>query len=170
MTLREVFDIEQIREGKPHFGRFDLEALNTDWQVMLSLFDTHPAEKITKNSEKFRVNMRALHQRESCPGFAQLILRQMNELFPRNVNSLIAFMGFGLSSESYPPHRDPMDVFLVQVIGDIDIEVEGLGKQTMKPTDTVWLPRGTEHHIQTEGSRVTFSFGVENDPNPIEYI
>ena len=37
----------------------------------------------------------------------------------------IAFTGFGQESDSYPWHKDSMDVFLVQVIGTIGLKVEG---------------------------------------------
>ena len=67
-----------------------------------------------------------------------------------------------------------MDVFLVQVLGEIKIRVENTDHEdeprAFLPGDCVWIPRGTHHQIITENSRVTFSFGVEQHPDPSTYV
>ena len=65
-----------------------------------------------------------------------------------------------------------MDVFLVQVIGEIPIRI---GKKSqddgnddfkiMQPGDAVWIPRGTYHKLSPKMSRLTMSFGFESDPD-----
>ena len=65
-----------------------------------------------------------------------------------------------------------MDVFLVQVISTVGLKVEGINNN--EPFDFklgmyVYLPRGTHHQVFPKISRVSFSFGVEGDPDPSMY-
>ena len=66
-----------------------------------------------------------------------------------------------------------MDVFFCQVIANIKIRVEGVNNDEpfdFGPGDYVWLPRGTHHQIIPSDSRVSFSFGVEGEPDPCTYF
>jgi ribosomal protein L16 Arg81 hydroxylase len=49
-------------------------------------------------------------------------------------------------------------------------KIEMLFKKTFTRGDAIWLPRGTYHFIEPHGSRIGLSFGVESDPNPMDYI
>ena len=99
----------------------------------------------------------------------------MQEVFTLHANKItnIAFSGFGRASGSYPWHKDSMDVFLVQVINfTVGLKVEGINNNEpfdFKPGMYVYLPRGTHHQVFPKISRVSFSFGVEGDPDPSMY-
>jgi mannose-6-phosphate isomerase-like protein (cupin superfamily) len=65
-----------------------------------------------------------------------------------------------------------MDVFLVQVISTVGLKVEHINDEEpfdFEPGMFVYLPRGTHHQVFPRVSRVSFSFGVEGDPDPSKY-
>ena len=172
---------EEIRNKKHWWSKIPFR---WDWNEMLHLVDTHPEELYDWNREKQRLGLNSFFRRPSAPEFAKDLVAEMEKFFvepapkkdeytkgkPQITN--IAFVGFGQFSGSYPRHKDSMDVFLVQVIGDCKITI---GKEeeprnsdettVMKPGDCVFIPRGTWHHLQPSVSRVTFSFGFESDPD-----
>jgi len=121
-----------------------------------------------------RFFLKSAEKRQSSPLFSKQIVKMMEEIFRKNPITNIMFFGFGKTCESYPWHNDKMDVFLVQVLGDISIRVENTEyADTPKKFDVgdcVYIPRGTNHQIITGKSRVTFSFGVEKEPDPSTYI
>ena len=62
--------------------------------------------------------------------------------------------------------------FLVQVISTVGLKVEGVNNEEpfdLKPGMYVYLPRGTHHQVFPRESRVSFSFGVEGNPDPSMY-
>ena len=124
-------------------------------------------EKITKKTKAVII----LHYGGYPCKFDELkeIVKDMRGFFTENRITNIAFCGFGANSQSYPTHADAMDVLLLQVVGDCDITVDNEDR-TMRPGDIVYIPRGTNHHIQPTMSRVTYSFGVEGDADPSDYI
>jgi mannose-6-phosphate isomerase-like protein (cupin superfamily) len=70
-----------------------------------------------------------------------------------------------------------MDVFLLQVVNECKITIGEFEEPSnsdyvsvMKPGNFVWIPRGTWHQLEPTVSRVTFSFGVEGDFNPADYV
>lgn len=136
--------------------------------------DTHPEDLLDYHHDKMRFFLKNAHHRGSSPVFAKSVASSMSEIFHKNRITNIAFMGFGKDCKSYPWHADKMDVFLVQVLGDIEIRVENTEwEETPKKFnvgDCVYIPRGTHHQIITGKSRVTFSFGVEQEPDPSTYI
>ena len=104
----------------------------------------------------------------------QNIYEEMQEVFSLHENKItnIAFSGFGRASGSYPWHKDSMDVFLVQVISTVGLKVEHINNEEpfdFEPGMFVYLPRGTHHQVFPRVSRVSFSFGVEGDPDPSKY-
>jgi mannose-6-phosphate isomerase-like protein (cupin superfamily) len=166
---------EYIAEKKPFYGKLPIDVADWyDWNKHMNLLDTHPKELVDTNSKKFRIGLNSFHTRPSAPQFARDIEQEMQDVFALHGNKItnIAFTGFGPESDSYPRHKDSMDVFLVQVIGEIKICVEGLHDEPVpfKPGDYYWIPRGTYHQIFPIVSRVSFSFGVEGDPDPSIYF
>jgi hypothetical protein len=169
-------DIEDhIAEKKPFLGKLPEGSYDYDWNEYMRMLDTHPKEALDKNSKKFRIGLNSFHGRPSAPMFAKMIEAEMQDTFALHGNSItnISFSGFGTNSDSYPWHKDQMDVFLVQVISTVKLRVEGINNNEefdFKPGDYVWLPRGTHHQVIPQISRVTFSFGVEGDPDPSIYF
>ena len=174
--------IDEIRAKKHWWG--PKQKIEWDWNTAMRLIDTHPEDLYDWNREKNRLGMNRFHDRPSSPRIAKDIVREMHDFFvdqapkkfegeyesgaPQVTN--IAFCGFGQDSGSYPRHKDRMDVFLLQMIGECKItigytEEPSDADQTviMQPGDCVYLPRGTWHQLRPTVSRVTFSFGFESD-------
>lgn len=165
---------ELIANREVFFGNLGFD-LNFDWNDYMRMLDSHPEELYDRNSDKFRIGLNSFHSRPSAPQFAKQIESEMQEVFALHGNKItnIAFSGFGIDSGSYPWHKDSMDVFLVQIINDIELRVEGVNDDQafwFRPGDYVWIPRGTHHQIIPHKSRVTFSFGVEGHPDPSIYF
>ena len=162
---------EHVRNKVPHWGTVPV---NWSWASALHFLDTHPANKIDHHTEKMRFFCHSAHKRGKSPTFAKNIVQGMESMFWKNTITNIAFYGFGATTDSYPWHKDRMDVFLVQVLGDIQIRVENTeweeNPRTFMPGDCVFIPRGTHHQIIAGKSRVTFSFGVEYQPDPSTYV
>jgi len=173
--------IEEIRAKKHWWGRIE-DIVGYDWNTMMHLIDTHPTTHYDWNREKNRLGCNSFHRRPSAPSIAKEIQQEMTEFFvdpapkkdkytkgaPQITN--IAFVGFGQDSGSYPRHKDSMDVFLLQAIGDCKITVGYTEEprnadetRIMRVGDCVYLPRGTYHQLKPSVSRVTFSFGFESD-------
>lgn len=165
---------DHIAEKKPFRGKLPIE-MTYDWNEYMSMLDTHPKESCDTNTSKMRIGLNAFHARPSAPEFAKKIEAEMQDTFALHGNKItnIAFSGFGYASDSYPWHKDSMDVFLVQVISTLKLKVEGINNNEFfdfRPGDYVWIPRGTHHQVVPQISRVTFSFGVEGDPDPSIYF
>ena len=168
---------EEISNKQFFFGRLPEGKFDYDWNQHMDMLNTHPEERLDTNSKKMRIGLNSFHSRPSAPLFAKHIVEEMEDTFAlhgdkRSITN-IAFTGFGQESDSYPWHKDSMDVFLVQVISTIGLKVEGFNNNEefdFHPGDYVWIPRGTHHQIFPRISRVTFSFGVEGDPDPSIYF
>ena len=167
-----------IAERKPFQGKlpFNMEEIY-DWNRHMIMLDSHPKHLLDTNSSKFRIGLNNFHGRPSAPMFAKQIEAEMQYTFALHADNReitnIAFTGFGPSSDSYPWHKDKMDVFLVQVLSTVKLKVEGVNNEEFfdfKPGDYIWIPRGTHHQVVPEISRATFSFGVEGDPDPSMYF
>lgn len=168
--LSHLSDIRAKQTWKTHF---DIEF---SWDRMMHLLDTHPTKHLKWKEDKQKVEIEKVHRRPSAPIIAKDTVSALHDIFipnaplPKQYNSQItniAFVGFGVGSGSYPNHKDTMDVFLIQMLGEIDITISETDTHTMKQGDAVWIPRGTYHQIHTKGSRVTFSFGVETGRAPV---
>lgn len=165
-----------IASKTPFIGKLPINVLEEyNWEKHLHLLDTHPEKLLDPNTKKFRMGMNNFHDRPSAPKFAKYIVEEMQDFFTMHHNKItnIAFTGFGPNSDSYPWHADSMDVFFVQVLGDVEVTIEGLndGKpQWFRPGDYGFFPRGCHHRIQPHKSRVSFSFGVEGGVDPATYM
>lgn len=156
---------------KPFWGKLSNTVVELpDWSTIISLLDSHPEELYHRVNEKFRISLNSFHQRGSSPKFAKNILAEMQKTFYKNKITNIAFIGVGRNTESYPLHKDNMDVFLFQVLGNMKLKVGENQPVNFIPGDYVYIPRGTQHQILPEASRVTFSFGVEGDSDPSKYL
>jgi len=164
-----IFDRKRknIAEKKHFWGSMLLNDFS--WKELIYLLDTHPENLYDRNHDKFRISLNSFHQRPSAPKFAKQIVAEMETIFYKNNITNIAFIGVGRNTQSYPLHRDGMDVFLLQVLGEVDITVAS-DKTCLTPGRYVYIPRGTEHHISPKQSRCTFSFGVEGNPDPSLYV
>jgi mannose-6-phosphate isomerase-like protein (cupin superfamily) len=174
--------IEEIRAKKHWWG--PKQKIDWTWGECMPVIDTHPLNHYDWNREKNRLGMNSFHQRPSAPQIAKDVFKEMHEFFvppaPKKFDyskgpphiSNIAFCGFGQNSGSYPRHKDSMDVFLLQMLGECKITI-GYNAEprnadetvVMKPGDCVFIPRGTWHKLEPTVSRVTFSFGFESDPD-----
>lgn len=169
-----------IRDKKHWWTNVDVG--DYDWDAHMRLVDTHPEELHDWNRDKQRFAMNSFHKRPSAPLFCKQVHDDLHNFFiptapkkdkydkgePHITN--IAFTGFGKSHDSYPRHKDSMDVFLVQVLGEIPIRIGRSDKDSddddfkiMKPGDAVWIPRGTYHQLSPKMSRLTCSFAFESD-------
>lgn len=181
--MSDFFDIfedkeENIRTKTPFLGRLPLNMEETyGWNEFMKMMDSHPEDLYDRNSDKMRIGLNNFHTRGSAPEFAKKIYSEITDVFSlhgdmRKITN-IAFSGFGRASGSYPWHKDVMDVFLVQVISTVGIKVEGINNNEQfdfEPGMFVYLPRGTHHQVFPRESRVSFSFGIEGDPDPSTYF
>mgnify|MGYP003137539416 CR=1 FL=1 len=141
----------------------DSELVNQDWGSIINLIDSHPDNLIKREPKKNRIELRYLHRRGSVKTIVKTIIALLESISKSGQRiTNIAFMGFG-KHESYPLHRDTMDVLLLQAKGRIQLEVKEINK-VMEPGDIVYIPRGTVHKITPLQSRVTYSFGIEGEP------
>ena len=177
MNMVDIFEdnVENIAEKIPYHGKIPQELLDGySWDIHMDMLDTHPEELLDTNTSKMRIGLNSFHTRPSAPQFAKDIESAMQEVFALHGNKItnIAFTGFGPNSDSYPRHKDTMDVFLVQVLGKIQICVDGLHDEPVDfmPGDYYWIPRGNYHQVFPKVTRATFSFGVEGDPDPSIYF
>lgn len=166
---------DEIQTKTPFIGRlpFDMEE-TYNWNEFMQMMDSHPDDLYDRNSDKMRIGLNSFHSRGSAPEFAKRIYEEMQDVFTLHAQKItnIAFSGFGRDSGSYPWHKDSMDVFLVQVISTVGLKVEGINNNEpfdFEPGMYVYLPRGTHHQVFPKVSRVSFSFGVEGDPDPSKY-
>lgn len=172
--------ILDIRDKKHWWTNVDIGKY--DWDEHMRLVDTHPKELQDWNRDKQRFAMNSFHLRPSAPLFCKQVYTDLENFFlptapkketyikgaPQITN--IAFTGFGNSHDSYPRHKDSMDVFLVQVLGEIPIRIGESDKDSndddfkiMNPGDAVYIPRGTYHKLSPKMSRLTCSFAFESD-------
>ena len=165
---------DYISSKTPFQGKLPID-MTYDWNQYMYMLDTHPHELLDTNTSKMRIGLNSFHARPSAPDFAKTIQAELQDVFALHENKIsnIAFSGFGPASDSYPWHKDRMDVFLVQVISTLQLKVEGINNNEFfdfAPGDYVWIPRGTHHQVIPKISRVTFSFGVEGDLDPSTYF
>jgi hypothetical protein len=156
---------------------------------------THPSVHTpdqTRNvwrDAKQSIHLAECQTRGSTPTFATDHLKEMRDVFqPRNVISLVMFCGMTDQSRSFDIHCDDMDVFYVQVEGEITWQIwepldnarssklthenaRLVSEQFMEPGDAVWVPRYTYHQVIPHAApRVGYSFGVEKGPDPSTYV
>lgn len=166
-----IFDLEHVKNKQPFFLKYDVIS---DWTTEMAFLDTHPEEHMTYKEDKMRIYLSSSTSRASLSPWAKGIAREMRHVFHKNPISLIKFYSFGKFGQSYPWHKDKMDVFLVQAQGDCSIRVENTEWETkqrlFQPGDCVFIPRGTHHELIPNNSRITYSFGVEAEPDPSSYI
>jgi ribosomal protein L16 Arg81 hydroxylase len=167
---------DYIADRQPFFGKLPFPVSDQyNWDLHMYMVDSHPEHLTKEKTDKMKIEMNCFHDRPSAPQFAKDIEQEMQDTFALHGNNItnIAFSGFGRESGSYPWHKDSMDVFLVQVLGQIRFRLEGFNNDEpiwFNPGDYVWIPRQTHHQILPHHSRVTFSFGVEGDPDPSIYF
>lgn len=166
---------DYIKEKKPFVGRLPFNMVEAyGWTEYMEMMDSHPEHLYDRNSDKFRIGLNQFHTRGSAPEFAKNIYSEMQDVFTLHADKItnIAFSGFGIDSGSYPWHCDGMDVFLVQVISTVGFKLEGYNNDEVfdfEPGMFAYIPRGTHHQVFPRVSRVSFSFGVEGDPDPSKY-
>jgi ribosomal protein L16 Arg81 hydroxylase len=192
--------LDHVRRGHWYYlgNLIDDYDWSFDWNKFVELLDTHPEKKLEHSHKKMKYALASLEARASAPQGVHDFCRDLRRVFHKNTITCIAFQGFTKDHESFKIHKDTMDVLYVQSVGSIDMsvwkwtggpgvrehigrgpanitkkhkdKVERLFKKTFTRGDAIWLPRGTYHFIQPHGSRIGLSFGVESDPNPMDYI
>lgn len=184
---------DAIRGKRVFTEKTDIRGDGFDWNNIIDMVDSHPRRLHDWNREKQRIALNSFHLRGSAPKFSKHIMNAMRKFFvdehrdflsrkkykkgPQQITN-IAFIGFGQCSGSYPRHKDGMDVFLVQVVNPCRLTAGPSEKPDpatdvsfdMVPGSMVWIPRGTWHRLEPAVSRVTFSFGVEGDFDPADYV
>lgn len=166
----------KIKSGEVFFGSVKMEKAPT-WDEEINYLDAYPEDLIDANSKKFRMFLKSCLPnsggKQLYPWSKELAL-DMCEKFRKNHITLIKFYGFGKDSDSYPWHKDKMDVLLVQALGTVELKIENTAYtdkgRIFRPGHAVWIPRGTHHQVVASGSRLTYSYGVEGEPNPTTYI
>jgi len=184
-----MVDVENIKNGNFEFQR-QRYTVDYNWYEFVKLIATHPQRAIKWTDDKQRVELLDLQVRGRTPHLAKDIINTLKDKFYKNRISLLAFAGMTASNKSLDIHSDGMDVYYVQWLGEVvwrilepkDDKDKGVGKvlrpdqveevwsHRLVPGDAIYVPRGMFHHIIPENARVGFSFGVEDDPNPRNYI
>ena len=167
-----IFTSERVSlaaQKKSFSGRI---MIDESWDSLLKLLDQHPQKHLDYRPDKCRFYLKNAHKRPSTPYWSTTIVNEMKRVFHKNQITNIVFFNFGPNASSYPWHKDKMDVFLVQVKNKVRIRVENYWEEERDFTvgEYVYIPRGTHHEIKTNHSRVTFSFGVEQLPDPETYL
>ena len=140
----------------------DSELVNQNWDSIIDLIDSHPDNLIEREPNKNRIMLNDLHRRGSVKTIIKTIIRLLESISTsgqRIYNT--AFINLS-KHESYPLHKDTMDILLLQAKGRIQLEVEKINK-VLESGDIVYIPRGTDHRITPLQSRVTYSFGIEGE-------
>ena len=137
---------------------------------------SHPSDKIKWADDKKKFFLLDCHLRGRLPQFAKDQIQILQQLFYQNTMSLVIFAGLNKESQSSPIHKDGMDVFYIQVHGNITWQIYTDDEQTvlfetkMVPGDAMWVPRGIKHQVLQDQPRVGYSFGCEGKPEPSTYI
>ena len=182
---------EAVRNKKHH--RVDYpDTIKYSWDRFIPFLDSHPEELRKITADKISFNLTGLELRQSSPRFVKDIINKLEEAFHKNKVTAHMFGGLTQKSKSFKIHRDPMDVFYLQVLGEIEWSVwepknaywshkEGRENMLSKEGNRIfterlttgkmiWIPRGTYHLVNPYSSRLGISFGVEHEPNPSIYI
>ena len=185
--------LEAVRNRKHYRVDYpNLEEIDLSWDETIRLLDTHPEDHLTLKQDKISFNMTALEARASSPKFVKKILNELKTTFPENNITAHFFGGFTSQSKSFMIHRDSMDVFYMQILGDIEWSVweandpkyynEDSGKnitadrakkvftERFTRGKMIWIPRQTYHLVEPYNSRLGVSFGVEGKIDPSTYV
>jgi len=163
-------DKEQcIIDKKPFWGRVVFQK-TLNWNNVIEWMNVTPKEKLHFEPKWNQIQLRDFHKNPKQPAISKAIISELTQVFYRNKITNLAFIGLGKESESFGYHADGMDVFLVQVLSDMSVKVEGYDTKDFIVGDCVYIPRGTHHKIMPYLSRVTFSFGIEGEIDPSTYI
>lgn len=174
--------LQSIRNRKYHTGHIQLDY---DMYDFLKYAYSHPSNYAIWYDNEKRLSLEGMETRGKTPQFAKDIIQTLKQNFTKNNITCHAFSGFTEESKSFKIHKDRMDVFYLQVVGEIEwsiwksdlndsiIEPENgkcVFKEKFIPGNYIWIPRETYHFVEPITPRVGFSFGVENDPEPSTYI
>ena len=143
---------EAVKEGKPYFGHVELQG-EYDWSTIHTLLN-HKLDYKT-NSDWKRHTIHISPSKEYLIVDCKIIADKMREIFSdHDIDSQVfANKENGLST---PSHQDIMDVFFLQLVGNITT----IGKE-LKPGEWAWYPRGYFHEINHSGGpRISLSIGV----------
>lgn len=193
MILKDVFDqrlFNAMVENQP-FYREGIVNFPHDWNYYVELCDELKIPLVNKTKNCIELRKCASHN-PALEDFAKNFLKDLKTQFKKHDISLICFSSFGPNTQNYPVHRDVMDVFLVQRLGNIEVsffktedDIKSpvnikpkiaeekdyeLVKVLMKPGDMVYIPRGVYHYINPLESRMTYSFGVEGKVSVIRAL
>lgn len=161
--------------------------ISVDWNLydFIKFLHSHPNSSINWYDVDELVVIHHIEFRNKAPQFVKDIIKKLQITFPQNRITCHAFVGFTEDSSSFGIHKDSMDVLYLQVIGEVTWSMweceteknniqpeEGLCvyKETFKPGDWIWVPRGHFHCSEPKSLRVGLSFGIEGEINPSTYI
>jgi len=187
MILTQPF-IEAIRRRRTHY--FRLETASLSWDKVfdwLDMYDAHDQKYISISDRGIgRINFYPVFDlnKRHLPPFVAQIKSEWTRTFDRNNVSCQVFANWHKDAESFPKHKDPMDVCYIQCHGSVVLRVSheedspSIFSRQLDPGDGIWIPRGKWHHIEVKGPRIGLSVGVENpkidkntvDLDPSSYI
>ena len=107
----------------------DPKLINQNWTAVVNMIDSHPEKYIHREPNKNRIDLNELHLRESVLPVVTEMISLLQSICPDKKITNIAYMGFG-KHQSFPRHKDTMDVLLLQVKGRINVDVEEKIKTT----------------------------------------
>jgi hypothetical protein len=177
--------LEKVKNKEAVIGYTD-----PDWKYdmydFMTYMNSHPEECKSWEPKNRKLSLYKMEQRSSTPDFAKDIIKSLRKTFYKNHISCYAFCGFTEYSKSFKIHKDKMDVFYLQVIGDVQWSLwnshigdavnikrnqgECYLKENFFPGKWIWVPRGTYHLVEPITPRVGFSFGIEGGPDPYDYL
>ena len=168
-------------------GELLIENMDLDWDWFIDLLDAYPKKNRKIHTHRLGWELRRLNEHIQLPKWAWQIEKDLHQIFPGKSVTLHSFGGLTDDSKSpFNIHKDGMDVFYVQVLGEIEWSIhtpkEGAtetpsidGGAELKightntiysdwfiPGRAIYIPAGTYHNVKPYSSRVGFSFGIED--------
>lgn len=150
--------------GKKHFVWDNFVNTNTEWSSVIDNLDMvyqQDAESI-----RFFNHLGLVCHHAISPKLRdeEKLRKALYDYFGKKT-SLHLYIALTGISESIQPHTDPMDVLIVQGLGQIQFRVWENGEEfryDILPGMAVYLPAGTEHQTLVTTPRVTLSYGIED--------
>tara|TARA_R100000458_G_scaffold55119_1_gene58807 strand:+ start:307 stop:822 length:516 start_codon:yes stop_codon:yes gene_type:complete len=109
------------------------------------------------NNEKVSPPTFGLHN-EYHPNRIGDVAEMVRQRWPAREMQVFASLGGG--GATYGKHKDPMNVLLVQSVGIMRYDVEGIGMIDVKPGDGIYIPKETYHCPYVIEPRITLSFDI----------
>lgn len=166
MILNENF-LEHIRNRDVFCTKIKNASL--EWDQLFSWLDTGSLDDtlFCPPVAKGRINFVPLFKMKNLPEFIKQVENEFKELFTMNTIGGQVFANWHKEGDSFPMHKDEMDVFYIQCKNKVHVKIAAekhgdpiLSKELI-PGDCVWIPRGLFHKFTILEPRIGLSIGVE---------